>query len=256
MGQAFFNFFFLKKMWTLLSNSRKKCLATWTTGFGFLLVLMIVQTVTGKLGEDAAMAWGWFFVNALPGLVLLLASLFGNRRPQKILPDGAHRALLAAAFCFTVATVVTLLVEPFAQFSGVGLGDWLRRSLLWLGPLNGLVLAAFWLVFLKKEAVFLPNEKIVLDFAVRKAADWAGSDRLSFQKKAIGFITKGELGAAFESLGEHFGQRLSSDIVLLQGQHATLVRDRDLGLVDPETAQRQLNRLTIGLIDLLETERF
>lgn len=235
----------------VISDTRSKCWRAWRSLPPLLLVLFFIQTVSGRLSPEAPRAWMWLFVCLLPGLSVLWGSMLLNRHPAKLIVQPVHSALVWSTWLYLALVLLTPLAEPFAQLNGQSTVAFLQQSYLWLLPLQALLLAAYALAFVRKEALFRPDARLIAAYAEEKASRAASN----IQKQLLGLVAAGDPGAALLLASEHLEKTGSADaqaVVLLRGELASLQRNRDLNLIDPDTAQRQLNRIAMSLLNLTE----
>jgi len=234
----------------ILLETRLKCIRAWVLTLPFPLLLMIVQTLSGKLRDIELAAWSWWALVSLPSFALLLLSLFINRHPAKIIAQGVHVALVSGTWCYSILVLLTLLIEPFArQWGQQSTMDHLQTSCFWLAPLHVLLLGSYYLVFWRKESLFRPNEKIILEVAAQEAA----KSRPLLQKQVFDLMAANEVPEVFRQLGSYF-EKESPDglqtLTLLQSEYTAVLQERDLNLVDLPASQRQLNRIAMALLNL------
>lgn len=240
--------------WKLLSETRRACLRAMLIGTALVLLLVFAQTVGGILADVVAQGWGWAILMVLPALLAVWASAMLNRYPAKIVHPTAHQSLVLGTWAYLLFVLLTLLAEPFATRESLSIVEYLGQSLWWLLPTQVLLLVGFWLVFYRKDLFFKPNEKIILDFAAKKAADWQGKGNL-LRQQCFELVAANDLPAVFEKMKETLGKAGGSDFqeaLLLQGQFTTLSKERSMNLVDPEKAQIELNRIGMAVLNLVE----
>ncbi len=240
--------------WKLLSETRRACLRVVLIGTAGVLLLVFAQTVGGKLSDAVAQGWGWALLVLLPVLLMLWASAMLNRYPAKIIHPTAHQSLVWGSLAYQLFVLLTLLAEPFATREELSIVGYFAESLWWLLPFQGLLLIGYWLVFYRKDLIFKPNEKIILDFAAKKAADWEGKGNLPRQQ-CFELVAANDLPGVFEKMKEIFGKSGGSDFqetLLLQGQFTTLTQARALNTADPDKAQIELNRIGMAVLNLVE----
>jgi len=240
--------------WILLSDTRRKCLWIWMSMTVVVSLWTLIQTLTGLLSDMAvSVGWLWVFLNLFPGLIALFVSLLQNRYPAKIIPHAVHKGLYLGAMAYLALVMLTLIAEPLATQGAWSLITYLEKSYLWLAPFHLLLLAGFSLTFYRKELIFLPNEKILQDLASQNAEKWKKKGNL-LRSRCLEAIASGDLAAAFELVKEHLpiDDSRQVDVVMLQGEYTLLRQNIDLNLVAPDEAQRQLNRITMALLNIIE----
>ncbi len=242
-------------MWTILSETRRKCWRSWAFGAAALFLLAIAQTVFGKFDGIVPLAWGWALLTGLTGFAVLTVSTVTNRTPAKLIPENVHKTLVITTRGYLVLVAVTLLAEPFAVRGKLSTQEYLVRSMFWLGPALLVLMGIYWLFFFKKEPVFLPNPKIILETAAN-ARTRATKKGNGLQQQFFGMVADGNLAPAMESISKHLidsGSPEANSMILLRSQLAETNKSRDLGTADPAESQRSLNRITLAVLDVIET---
>lgn len=236
-------------MWKSLSRTMHFSLLPWAVCTALVLLMVFVQTITGKLGDAAPVVWCWAGVLLLPGLAMLLGGALLSRYAGQHTPPAAHYLLLALLWLYLVLVLLTLL--NMLQ-NDHGLIAYFQGSYWWLAPLNVLLLAGFGLFFWRKVPIFQPDQKVILEMAgkqLKKAVQQGDA----FRQSLLEAVSAGELPRAFSTLQQSKApdDKIQADIAVLQGEYTQLIRNRELNLIAPADAQRQLNRITVALIHLL-----
>ena len=121
-------------------------------GLSCLLILLIVQTICEKYGENATEVFGWFLPIVMPTLSLIIGILImdaiGKGIKFKIVDRFLFRVAFALSTFYLILVALTILLQPFAEKQPI---EVIRQSNLWLGPLQGLVAALLGAFFVKKE---------------------------------------------------------------------------------------------------------
>ena len=240
--------------WILLSEARSKLLRMWNAGTAVLLLFLLVQQTTGMIADVQKEVWGWFFACLLPGLLLLNGSAWLRRRTDKVLSPGAFRALfwletlyVGALFCFFFFS------RAASNWNDYGLDVYYLRSLWILTPFNLLLLAGFVLLFYTRENPFKPSPMVVMALAGAKAAA-AQRNGLVQQAACLEAVRESDLPRVFD-LMEHWFSAHSpaglSSVSVLRGQYHQIKQALDLQTIRQTESQIALNRLTVGIIDLI-----
>ena len=236
-------------MWIPLSRTLRSCILIWIVTTVLVILLVLAQTLTGKLGEAAPTVWLWTALLLLPGLGLLLSGSVLNRHAGKLAPPAPNLLLKALTVLYMLLILLTLF---FMLQNDHGLIVYFRESYWWLAPLKILLLIAFWLAFWRKEQLFQPDQRVILELAgARMKAAQAEGDRL--RSVLFEAIAAGDMQKAFETMKQSRApdDRVHADLAVLQGEFFQLNRNRDLNLIAPAEAQRQLNRITVALINII-----
>lgn len=237
-------------MLILLADTRKKLLWLWL-GFTAVLVLLIfVQTLTGKFEAIEGTAWVWVFANLLPALLLLFAAVLLNKNPSKVLLRATFRAVYFGALTYLLLLTLTLFALPVAT-ANWSIEAYLAKSYTWLLPFQAILLLAFTALYFRKEPLFRPNAAIMQQY-VSKKSEFAQRNGNVLQVQAFELlIGEGGLGATLEHLRSHLKTEETA-IILLQNQHAEWQKQRDLNLLPPDVLQRELNRMTMAAVGFVE----
>ena len=153
-----------------LKNIRRKLLYLWV-GFSVpILLLVFVQTISGKFDGIVGAAWMWVAVNLLPVLTLLFVGALQNKHGSKVIQQFIFRIMLI----FSVIYLLLLLITQFGLSAGTGdqsIYEYFLQSYKWLVPFQMLLLLVFTALFYKKQAVFQPNEKIIKNYILKRKAE-------------------------------------------------------------------------------------
>ena len=138
-----------KAMWWLAG--------TWFVGAGLCFVVLVGQSQVGLYDSDTAAVWGWFLPTVMPTLSLIVGSLVADYR--KVPVRASERAkptagpvfwLGVALSAFYLLLLGTTIAMASIQVEAAPLGL-MQRSNLWLGPLQGLCVAALGFFFQSKS---------------------------------------------------------------------------------------------------------
>jgi hypothetical protein len=138
-----------------LKTCKKRLAILWFTVGLILFVVLSIQTALGtKFADKEGEAWGWFLPTMWPTLsliigVLLLDATFPTGTDKQIERFFFWLTFGLSAFYLTLVAL-TILMQPF---TGLTLLELMKRSNLWLGPIQGLVAAALGAFFVKGERV-------------------------------------------------------------------------------------------------------
>jgi hypothetical protein len=128
----------------------------WFAGGGFLFVILVGQSLTGYYEPRTQDAWGWFLPTVMPTLALIVGALVADYR--KVVIGGQDAPKLSAGPVFwlgaglsvfyLLVVASSILLQPLlSETSPLVL---MQRSNLWLGPLQGLCVAALGFFFQSK----------------------------------------------------------------------------------------------------------
>lgn len=146
-----------------LDSVRWKLALIWFPLCGLAFLLLIGQSMGGVYGKDLQRAWGWALPNFLPTLALMVsvfaADALRAQSETTILVRRNFFLLSASLSIFYLLILMTsILIGPALQsFNPSGEGgvasriELLETSNIWLGPLQGLVIASIGVLFFLKE---------------------------------------------------------------------------------------------------------
>jgi hypothetical protein len=131
---------------------RRRLAILWFTTGLVLFIVLVLQSVFDRFGDRVEDAWSWFLPTIVPTLSLIVGVLVldvtsGRDTEKKVDLFFFWLAFLLSAV-YLALVAMTLFLQPF---TGVPLLDLMKRSNLWLGPLQGLVTAALGAFFVKGE---------------------------------------------------------------------------------------------------------
>lgn len=131
---------------------KKRLGILWFIGFLILLIVLVIQSLFGKYGAKVEEAWAWFLPTVTPTLSLIIGVLVldaaAARGTDKEIEPFIFRLAFGLSAVYLALVALTVLFQPFSSLSAL---DLMRRSNLWLLPLQGLVTAALGAFFVKGE---------------------------------------------------------------------------------------------------------
>ncbi|MFN0015800.1 MAG: hypothetical protein ACKVU2_14755 [Saprospiraceae bacterium] len=237
-------------MLILLADTRKKLLWLWLGFTAGLVLLALVQTLSGKFELIETQAWTWLFVQVLPGMLLLLAAVLMNKNPSKVLLRATFRAVYVGTLAYLLLVTLTFFALPMAV-ANWSIEEYLGKSNTWLLPFQAVLLLAFVQMYFRKEPLLRPNPAIMQQYVAKKAEFAQRTGNVARAQAFDLLVSDGGLGAALEFLRDHEKTDTNS-VVMLQSQYAEWVKQRDLNLLPPDALQRELNRLTMAAIGFAE----
>ena len=120
---------------------RKKLAVVWLLLGGFLMLLVITQSLMGKFGEDLRDVWSWFLPALLPTLSLIVSALVvdlstGVGRASRKVDRFLYRLALWLSVVYLLIVAAPLLIQPILAVPNLEL---IKKTDLWLGPVQGLL---------------------------------------------------------------------------------------------------------------------
>lgn len=237
-------------MLILLADTRKKLLWLWLGFSAGLVLLAFLQTLNGKFEQIETRAWGWLFLQLLPGLLLLFAAVLLNKNPSKVLLQATFRAVYVGVLAYLLLVTLTFFALPMAVVNW-SIEEYLAKSNTWLLPFQAVLMLAFFQMYFRKELLLRPNPAIMQQYVAKKAEFAQRTGNVARAQAFDLLISEGGLGASLEYLRDH-EKTDTNAVVMLQSQYAEWVKQRDLNLLPPDALQRELNRLTMAAIGFAE----
>ena len=119
-------------------------------GWGLLLFILLValSSQSAIFGDQTSAAWQWFLPNVTPSMGLVGAATYAQRKTADIEPT-VIRPLFLMAVIVSAVYLMLLTVALLGVFFSAQPLDWLGKSNLWLGPLQGLAASALAIFFTK-----------------------------------------------------------------------------------------------------------
>ena len=141
------------RKWMPLDEARSILFTIWMVGGGLLLVILMLQSVFGRYGAQLQAVWSWFIPTVVPSISLMLGVLGATALAAKSSrPKSVRTSFFRVSCCLSVfylfILLTTVAVEPFTRIPAVNL---YTMSNYWLGPTQGLVVAALGVLFVSKE---------------------------------------------------------------------------------------------------------
>jgi hypothetical protein len=149
-----------------LTTAQDRLTQVWFIGAGVACIILVLQSLLGKYGDSVHDVWGWFVPTVGPTLGLILG-VIGARalipaNGQTGSEQHVNRSFFSVAFWLSLSylalLLITILIEPFSPepFTGIKLYN---LASYWLGPIQGLVVAAVTVLFNSKHQVMAKRQK-------------------------------------------------------------------------------------------------
>jgi hypothetical protein len=126
----------------------QKSLATiWFVGSLLIFVVVLMQTLGGKYGDEIERAWSWFLPTVMPMLGLIVGAVtYEAVRPQTTatVDRFVFRTSVWFSLFYLLLVLLTLILQPLTRMTPLKL---MNISNLWLGPVQGLVGVALGVFF-------------------------------------------------------------------------------------------------------------
>ena len=137
-----------------LSNCKRNLAILWFLSSGLLFFIIFLQTIFGKYQDHESEVWSWTLQTFMPTISLIISvfivDAFRTSKEEKQVDSFFYRLAFALSLCYLILAILTILLQPFATtFGNVTPLELIKKSGLWLGPLQGLVGASLGVFFLK-----------------------------------------------------------------------------------------------------------
>ena len=244
----------MENIWILLADTRKKLLWLWLIFTVVIISLFLFMTVANTFENVEMAAWLWAFICLLPMLALLFFGVVRNPQPSKVIKRSTFQLVFYGALGYLILTLATLLALQAwldAHTEG-GIGDYFKQSYLWLLPFQALLLYGAWVLYFQKTQLLQANEKILLEYAQKKA-QYAHRFGSLAQQEAFDLLVKNKMPALFELLKLQLPTyEEDNEVVLLESTYNRINETHNFDTEDPAVLQRELNRISLALIDIVE----
>lgn len=131
-----------------IRNAMWRLAIIWLVGSGAIFLVLGVQSLRDYYEPKTDLAWGWFLPTVMPTLSLIVATLVREHRAGTASVSdlgpfdlGLYRLAYSLSCFYMVVIAVSVLVYPLMTTTTPPL-EVMQRSNLWLGPLQGLTVAA------------------------------------------------------------------------------------------------------------------
>lgn len=242
-------------MWVLLSETKRKCWRIWLAIPGLVISLSLFQTFNGKLDGAIALAWIVIGLMVLPGFLIIYLAMLLDRQTTRFIPKHVSLVLRYGTLLYLLLVLMNFLAETaVVAFSSISMYEYRLQSLIWTLPAEGLLLAGYFLIFFKKQALFQPDENAIKAIASQQAEKW-GKQYIELKEKCLELISKAEIQEAMTLYKNDIQKTGIGDLntlILLEGQLHENQQKMTLGLISPEDSQRTQNRIMLALIQQLE----
>ncbi|NIY73461.1 hypothetical protein HCZ30_13600 [Marivivens donghaensis] len=149
-------------MFVPIEKARYQLATIWFAAFGLIFLCLIVMTSTPRLGAESARIWNWALPNFVPTLGLMTsvlgASAIQSKRSKEQKVRRAFCRLAVGISVFYVLVLLLVLLMPSINWwmgvetpTGPKIVSHLENSTIFMGPLQGIVIAAMGFLFFVRE---------------------------------------------------------------------------------------------------------
>ena len=145
-----------------LIGAIKKLAKLWVSFSLFLILIILLQTVFGKYGDDSVAAWSWLAINILPAMLLLMLGYLRHKNLSTTTLSNTASLLFKIiwyiSICFLLTVAATLFLQPFGDHNKSATNK-LHASDPGLFTLQGILLLA-WGLFISKTEKLIKREVV------------------------------------------------------------------------------------------------
>jgi len=135
-----------------LEQARNSLAKVWFIGAGLVFLILVVQSILGKYEGSLQEVWAWFVPIVVPTLSLMLgvmgATALTEGGDKRRVKNFFYKLSSQLSLFYLSILTATILLEPFSNTPGVKLYS---LSNYWLGPIQGLVVAAISILFASQD---------------------------------------------------------------------------------------------------------
>jgi len=239
-----------KLKWRLVSDVRATLLKCWSPFTGFILLIVVLQIIFGKYVGEVLIPIGWLLICFAPGSALLFGATWLNKFPKKLISPEAYRNLLGITLLHCILALLSILMMPFA-LQTTSAGNYLLKTLLWLSLSNGALITGYGFLFFRKENAIMPNQEIIRQVAENESKK-AQAKGKTIRQHCLELIANGDLQNALPIIKEQILQDDDklNQVILIESRLSVVTTQMDMNTIDLESAQIELNRITLALLNL------
>jgi hypothetical protein len=134
-----------------VSDGQRRLAVLWFCGGGIAALILIIQSIAGYYGDKASDAWSWLLPYLLPTLTLIVSAVFADatKKTSNITVNlFAYRSSFWLSVFYLLCLDVSLLAGNLTPYGPLQL---MKMSVLWLGPLQGLIGIALGVFFVNRK---------------------------------------------------------------------------------------------------------
>ena len=133
-------------------EGQRRLAVVWFFGGGISALILMIQSITGYYGDKVSDAWSWLLPYVLPILTMIVSAVFADatKKTSNITVNlFAYRSSLWLSVFYLACLDVSLLAGNLTPYGPIQL---MKMSVLWLGPLQGLIGIALGVFFVKRKS--------------------------------------------------------------------------------------------------------
>lgn len=138
-------------------HAQKRLALLWFPWSGILFLVVFLQSIFGRYGEDVAQAWEWLLPTIVPTLSLIIGVFVVQAKGQGQEGRSVERFTYLLTFWvsafYLLLVSLTILLGPVAESLGSASPlQLMSRSHLWLAPCQGLAVASLGAFFFNVDS--------------------------------------------------------------------------------------------------------
>lgn len=135
-----------------MRKCKKQLTVVWFSGGGLVFILLFFQTILGHYESGVSQAWGWALPTIMPTLSLIIGVLVSDALgisevTKKTTDQFVFWLAIWLSVAYLASVLLTILFQPFSGRSPI---EVFVSANLWLGPFQGLVVAALGAFFVRE----------------------------------------------------------------------------------------------------------
>ena len=148
-----------------LISARNNLASLWFPISFLIFIILLLQTIFGKYGDKVDDIWSWYLQTISPTLSLILsvfvAHALGDNIETKTINKFFFKLSFGLSAIYLLVVLFTILMQPFAlAYANIKPFELIKKSVLWLGPLQGLMSITIGVFFINtKEEIKEPEKK-------------------------------------------------------------------------------------------------
>jgi hypothetical protein len=141
-----------------LAAVRTKLTRLWLAGSGCSVLILVITSIFRGRADAAREVWSWFLPLVLPTIGLMVGVIGAAailQRPKSYVRKSFADIAFWLSAAYLLLLLLTIVLEPFSPLRGAELHG---MSNYWMGPFQGLVVAALGYLFTSEQKEVAPAE--------------------------------------------------------------------------------------------------
>ncbi len=131
-------------------GAQKKLAICWFIFASIFFLVVVLQTLFGKFGDNVSDVWSWLQSALVPSLSLMITIFVTNINTEDDHQVDVFyfRLTFWISFVYLMILLAHILIEPFSSKTEIQI---IKQSKVYIGTIQGIVSASLGLFFVKKE---------------------------------------------------------------------------------------------------------